>query len=257
MRNVARVGHGGRRLVVAAVIGLGMAGGVPRVLEAQDPTNGAATVRSPQLNASATGEVELRPDRATLYLSVESRGGTAAKAANETARRQKQVLDTLKALGIGAEQLQTASLQINPEYANPGPGQRPKVTGYVATSTIRVDILRIEQVGAVVDAGLAGDATGIQGLHFGSSREGEARKQALALAVSKAMGEADAMARAAGGMLGGLIELNAQQNFTRDYAAAAAPMAFMKAGGSNPMPVAEGLIKISATVSGRWAYSAK
>jgi uncharacterized protein YggE len=219
-------------------------------LMAQD---GQATAKAPQLHASATGEVELRPDRATITLTVESRGSTAAKAASETARRQKQVLDALRALGIPAEQMQTASLQINPEYVNPGPGQRPKVSGYVASSSLRVQITNIEQVGPAIDAALSGEATGVGGLSFWSSKEAEARKQALALAVAKAMGEVDAMARAAGGTLGGLIELSADQPMpkfeNRGYAMA------MASARSDAMPVAEGTIKVTATVNGRWAFT--
>jgi uncharacterized protein YggE len=104
----------------------------------------------------------------------------------------------------------------------------------------------------VVDAGLSGEATGIQGLQFGSSKEGEARKQALALAVSKAKGEAEAMASAAGGSLGGLIELSAQQDMPRMYGAPA--MSFTRAARSESMPVAEGTIRVSATVNGRWGF---
>ena len=114
-------------VVVGSVLILGSSSAV----RAQDGQTGAGTpsLKAPQLNSSATGEVELRPDRATLTLSVESRGVTASKAGSETARRQKQVLDTLRALGIGADQLQTASLQINPDYSNPAPGQRQRSRG--------------------------------------------------------------------------------------------------------------------------------
>lgn len=204
-------------VVVGSVLILG-SGSAAR---AQDGQIGAGTpsLKAPQLNSSATGEVELRPDRATLTLSVESRGVTASKAGSETARRQKQVLDTLRALGIGADQLQTASLQINPEYSNPAPGQRQRVSGYVAVSSIRVEVLRIDQVGSVVDAGLSG--------------------------------EAESMALAAGGTLGGLIELNAQPDMVRMYGAPALSFASRA---SAPMPVAEGMITVSATVSGRWGF---
>lgn len=224
----------------------------PQVAFAQE--SGAPTSRQPQLRASASGEVELKPDRATITLSVESRGPTAAKAASETARRQKQIIDAVRALGLTADQLQTASLQINPEYANPGPGQRPKVTGYVAVSSLRVQVTNIEQVGPVIDTALASEATGVGGLSFWSSKEPEARKQALALAVSKAMGEVEVMAKAAGGSLGGLIELSADQPSPRYEMAAAAPAYRMSAAVAAPMPVAEGTIKVYANVNGRWAF---
>ncbi len=84
---------------------------LPLALFAQStgPTTGA-----PQILTTASAEVELKPDRATLVFTVESRGATAAKAGAETARKQRGVLDTLRAMGVGVDQLTTASIEINP-----------------------------------------------------------------------------------------------------------------------------------------------
>ena len=87
-----------------------------------------ATVNTPQLVTSASAEVELKPDRASISFTVESRGPTAARAGAESARRQRAVLDTLRALGVAADQVQTAAIQINPEYANSGPNSAARVT---------------------------------------------------------------------------------------------------------------------------------
>ena len=107
----------------------------PLALSAQA---GAPTVTAPQLTTSATAEVQLKPDRATLSFSVESRGATAAKAGAETARRQRAVLDTLHAIGIAADQMTTASIQISPEFAYDA--RPPRLTGYVARNTVRVEV---------------------------------------------------------------------------------------------------------------------
>lgn len=224
---------------------------LPAFLAAQDSQ---PSVRSPQLVTSATADVALKPDRATLMLTVESRGTTAAKAGAESSRKQRGVIDTLRALGIAADQMQTASLQINPEYVYPGENKPPRVSGYVARSSIRVEVLKIDLVGSLIDAALSTEATGIGSLSFKSSQEELARRQALELAVAKARADADAMAKAAGGTIGALIELQAQQSYDRPM-----PMAFAAESSamrvkSGPTPVEAGEIKISATVNGRWGF---
>jgi uncharacterized protein YggE len=42
------------------------------------------------------------------------------------------VLDTLRALEIGTDQIQAASLPINPEYSNPAPGGMITVSATVS-----------------------------------------------------------------------------------------------------------------------------
>jgi uncharacterized protein YggE len=217
---------------------------MPMALSAQanGPTTGA-----PQLFTTATAEVELKPDRATLVFTVESRGATAAKA--------RAVIDTLRSLGVAADQLTTASVEINPEYVYPGQNQPPRVSGYVARNSVRVEILRLEQAGALIDGGLAKESTGIGSLTFASSKSDEARRQAIELAVLKAKSEAESMAKAAGGTLGGLIELSAQPSYQRPIAQPMALKAMSASRGSDEMPISPGQLTVSATVTGRWGYT--
>lgn len=224
---------------------------LPLVLFAQST---GPTIGAPQILTTASAEVELKPDRATLVFTVESRGATAAKAGAETARKQRGVLDTLRAMGVGVDQLTTASIEINPEYVYPGQNQPPRISGYVARNSVRVEVLRLEQAGALIDAGLAKESTGIGSLTFSSSKADEARRQAIELAVAKAKNEAAAMARAAGGALGSLIELTAQPSYERPMAA---PAAFRMAAAAavDQTPVNPGQLRVTATVSGRWGYS--
>jgi uncharacterized protein YggE len=225
---------------------------MPMALSAQanGPTTGA-----PQLFTTATAEVELKPDRATLVFTVESRGATAAKAGSETARKARAVIDTLRSLGVAADQLTTASVEINPEYVYPGQNQPPRVSGYVARNSVRVEILRLEQAGALIDGGLAKESTGIGSLTFASSKSDEARRQAIELAVLKAKSEAESMAKAAGGTLGGLIELSAQPSYQRPIAQPMALKAMSASRGSDEMPISPGQLTVSATVTGRWGYT--
>jgi uncharacterized protein YggE len=224
----------------------------PFVLEAQSGSQASAV---PQITTAATAEVQLKPDRATLSFTVESRGATAARAGSETARRQRAVLDTLHALGVNTDQMTTASLQISPEFAYDA--KPPRLLGYVARNTVRVEVREIEMIGSLIDGALAKEATGIGSLSFNSSKSDEARRQALELAVTKAKGEAESMARAAGGTLGSLIELVAQQSYVRPVAIDMASSAAMSPRAVDQTPVALGQMTVSAAITGRWVFIAR
>lgn len=211
---------------------------------------------TPQIVTSATAEVELKPDRATLVFTVESRGSTAVDAGAETARKQRAVFDALRALGVAADQMSTASIEIHPEFIYPGENKPRRISGYVARNSLRVEVRNIDQTGALIDAALAKEATGIGSLQFSSSRQDDARRAALESAVTKARAEAEAMARAAGGTLGNLIELSAQPSYERPVALEMGAMRSLSPAAQQVTPVAPGQIRISATVSGRWGYAA-
>lgn len=237
-----------RRLVsMAGLAALAMLFAAP--LAAQQPTTPV-----PQIVTVGRGEVEVKPDRARLQFGVETRASTAAAASAENSRRQNAVLDTLQRMGIAAKKIQTSNLQVTPEMVYPGQGQPPRVAGYVARNTVRVEVEKLEQTGAFVDAALSKGATTIAGLQFYSSRSAEARRDALARAVSAARLDAEAMAVAAGVQLGALLEISSNQasdgpimynmEMAMGARAAAAPP---------PTPVNPGELKVVETVTVRWA----
>ena len=162
----------------------------------------------PHIITSGVGQTRVTPDRATVLIGVQTRSLTATTAASENARRQKAVLDTLKAMGIPAEQLATQNYSVTPEMKyDPNGTTPPKVTGYVVSNTVRVELKKIDQVGSVIDASLAKGANNIAGIQFGVSNVAEVRRLALADAVRSARADADVLAKAAGGSIGQLIEM--------------------------------------------------
>jgi uncharacterized protein YggE len=190
-------------LVLAALVGSPRVGGAQF---AQRPD----AVR-PVLTVSASAEVEVVPDRASLGVAVESRGRTAAEAATANARLQTAVIEAIKSAGIPAAQLRTAALNVSPEYQYPEGGGRPTVIGYQATNRITVEIRDLARTGAVLDAALARGATSVDGPRFSASDPSGARKTALEQAVRKARAEAEAIAAAAGVRLGGVLEISTDE----------------------------------------------
>lgn len=242
------------RPVVAAALSLALAAcaAAPQLAAQQPP--GAAD-RPPQvIVAGGNGEARVTPDRAAISFTIETRSATAAAAGRDNARTAKAVLDTLRALGIPASDLGTSGYTVYPEQRHDPGTRRPSVSGYVARNGVRVQLTKTELVGSTIDAALAKGANVVAGLEFLSSNTARARREAIAAAVEEARGDAEAAARAAGGSLGALVELNVAPEFERPVYAAA--MMGRAAGEAVPTPVEPGEQRVRAVVQGRWTFVA-
>lgn len=128
------------------------------------------------------------------------------------------------------------------------------MSGYVARNSVQVEVLKLEQTGTLVDAGLAKGASAIGGLYFYSSKAGEMRREALAKAVVSAKLDAEAMAKAAGYQLGGLLEIIATPSTDGPLMMRMDAVRSVNGAGSMAStPVNPGELKISETVTVRWA----
>lgn len=232
-----------RNLMLVAVFIASRALGVREAVAQSTPT-------PPQVVVTGTGEARVAPDRAVVLLGVQSRATTAATAAAENARRVRAILDTLKSMGLGSEQLTTVNYSVSPEMTGM---QAPKVTGYVVTNSIRADVRRLDDVGGVIDAALAKGANEIASLQFYSSKADSTRRAALSAAVADARAQAEVLARAAGGSLGPLIELSSAQEPIRPIQQPLMRMA--AAMGPIRTPIEPGEQTVVATVTVRWAFA--
>lgn len=231
-------------IVLAAILGSQTIG--PRDVGAQSQPS------PPQIVVTGTGEARVSPDRATVVLAVQSRSTTVAAAAADNARRLRAVLDTLKAMGLGSDQLSTVNYSVSPEMQySPNGTQPPKVTGYVVTNSVRADVRRIDDAGGVIDASLAKGANEVSSLQFYSSKADSIRRAAVAAAVADARLEAEVVARAAGGSLGALIEVSSAQEPIRPM-----PQVLMATAVAGRMktPIEPGEQTVTATVTARWTF---
>ena len=209
----------------------------------------------PQISVSGAGESRATPDRALVTVGVQSRAATAAAAAAENARKQTAILDTLRKLGYRPEQLSTAGYNVNPEMQYDQQGQRPRVIGYVVSNTVRVEVRQIDQAGRVIDAALAKGANEVHGLNFYLADPGPARRSAIADAVAKARADAEALATAAGGRLGQILELSTSPSGPIMFQAKAV-MSMRGAEADASTPIVAGEETVRASVQVRWAFVA-
>ncbi len=202
------------------------------------------------LVASGTGTVQLAPDRATLSVAIESRAPEASGAGARNAEIVERVRAALSAEGIGSDAITTAHYNVRADWRRQD-GERVR-DGYVAETMLRVALDDITAAGKAIDAALNAGANRIDGVQFSSSRADDARREAIALAVRDAMGTAEAMAIAAGGKLGGLIELTTE-GATRPVVAMRALRAEL-AYADAPTEITPGDLTVTARVVGRWSY---
>jgi uncharacterized protein YggE len=208
----------------------------------------------PQIITSGQGEVRVAPDRATITVGVQTRATTAAAAAAQNSQKQRAIIDAIRAKGVPAEQISTSGFNVIPETRYDREGQAaPRTTSYLVSNMVTVDLRRIDLVGPVIDAALASGANQVHSLAFSVANADSARRAALSVAVGRSRADAEAMARAAGGSLGPLLELSA----TDFQVPPPRPMIAMRAAADmaqEAVPIEPGQETIRASVTARWQF---
>ncbi|MGI8508102.1 MAG: SIMPL domain-containing protein [Gemmatimonadaceae bacterium] len=220
----------------------------------------------PVITTSGSGGVHIPPDGASVIIAVESRAATASAAAALNATATTSTLASLRAAGLTASQLSTTGFSVGVDYRRaivPSVVQtsagstvvQPPVT-FVATNGVRADVHALATLSKVIDAALAGGATQIGQLQFTSTGMEQARRAALAQAVESARSDADAIARAAGGSLGPLVEITSADNmgFSGKYMQIRLRGADTMAPPPPPTPLTPGDVPVNANVTARWVF---
>src|SRR5438477_6023634 len=104
----------------------------------QEPQREAPRPMVPQIVTSAQGEVRVIPDRATITIGVQTRRTTAADAATENSRKQRAVIDAIRAKGVAPEMISTTNFNVTPETQYGPQGQEPRTTSYLVSNVVAV-----------------------------------------------------------------------------------------------------------------------
>ncbi len=206
----------------------------------------------PSISIGSRGEVKVTPDRATIQISVQTKAPTAAVAAAQNATRQKAVIDALRAMGIPADKISTTGYNVMPEHRYEQ-NREPVIIGYTVVNTVSVEVTDLTMVGRIIDTSISKGANMISSLSFYAANTEAARREAIAMAIRTARLDADAAARAAGGSVGGLLEVSVGAYFPppRPYdVMAQARVAAVAA----DTPIQPGDQTLTVNVSTRWSF---
>jgi uncharacterized protein YggE len=211
-----------------------------------------------ELTVVGQGEVTATPDRAVVEVGVTKRSDTARNAQEQVNLTVERVLDALEELGIDRDQIQTSRVQMNPVYSSgrrEGPATR-EIIAYEASYSLSVRVLKLDQVGEVIDLALDGGANQLRGFRYELSDDSVYKQRALQEAVKNARDKAEAVAKASDLKISRIIEVieagaqihPIEQRNVRMMAAEAAPA------GTAVLP---GQITVRAGVSIRFEVTPK
>ena len=218
-------------------------------------TPATSTEGLPEIETVGSGERRVPPDRATVTLVVVSQAPSAGVAASNNARAVAAVRDTLRKLGL-ENATSMASYNVGPDYEMVPRSETPRRAGYAARSAVRVQLSQLDQVGRVIDAGLARGATGVEGVFFEASTAEDARRSAMAEAAASARRDAEALARSLGGTVGPLLSVSTAGAMDARRMNVAMRMGYGGGLGAGNTVVTPNEIVVTAGVITRWRFVA-
>ncbi|MEZ4617605.1 MAG: SIMPL domain-containing protein [Caldilineaceae bacterium] len=182
---------------------------------AQETTPQTPSARS--VSVSGSGQVNVQPDVAIVQLGVQTSDAEATAALNANSEQMKALVNALQEAGVAQEDIQTQTIQLQPQYAGmtdnqppqPQPSdaqsaerqpmnQSPEITGYIATNTVEVRTSDLANLGSLLDAVVAAGGNQIAGIRFEVSNATDAMASARETAWNDARQKAEQLATLAG-----------------------------------------------------------
>ena len=133
--------------------------------------NAAAPEASPAtLTVTGEAQVIIPADYAQLVLGVSTQDESVTTASTINSTTLDAVIEALHGIGIAPEDIVTENLSVSPmyDYQYGKLGESQTVIGYQVENRLRVTVRDVNQVGAVMDAGVAAGANEAFGITLGN-----------------------------------------------------------------------------------------
>ena len=200
------------KTMLALMIGAATLAAVPAA--AQETVAVARPIAGTRLDVSATGSVSRVPDLAIISAGVMTKAATASRAIADNAARMERVRAALKRAGIADRDIQTSSINLNPDYRYEN-NQSPVLTGYQASNNVSIRFRDIRNAGQILDALVAEGANQINGPSLTIDKPEAAYDEARTKALAVGRARADLYARSLGMRVTRLLSVSESGGFNR------------------------------------------
>jgi uncharacterized protein len=200
------------------------------------------------VRASGEAIISAKPDRAEINIGLSTRALSAEAAAAQNATESTRLIAAIKQTLASGGQVKTSGYSLAPQYDYQN-GKAPRLTGYEATNSVIVTVDQLPLLGKVIDAATSSGANNINGITFTLRDSTAIREQALTEAATRARANAEALAKALGVQVVGVLEAEPSEVpivRPRPVLFAGAAMAAAK---QQATPVEPGDLDIHATVT--------
>lgn len=216
-----------------------------------------------RINVSGSATVSSAPDLATISFNIKTEDVEVKKAREENARIAKDVLNSIRGLGVPEANITMLNLNINEENEW-DPKQRKSIfKAYVAKRSFKVQVKKTDldektslsdKVAQLVTAIVENGTNQLQGVQYGLVSDDLLSNSALAKAIANAREKALLMLAPLGAELGEVISVNESTTravpLMKNYARMSMTMDMAE---SSPMPepdsFSEGDIEVSSSVN--------
>ena len=158
-------------------------------------TAGGDEIQIHTINVAGTGTVTASPDKAVVYLGVQTQLIDATAAQQENAEKMDRIIAALKDAGITEDDMETSGYSMYPMRSYEA--EEPTITGYVVSNRLMVTVTDVDEVGDIIDIAVNAGANEVQSVSFTLSDDARQDARALALenAVEAARSDADILAK--------------------------------------------------------------
>lgn len=225
---------------------------VPNSVGAQEVLAGTVTV-------TGNGSVKVKPDMATFTIGADVTMDSVPEALEESNEKLTAIVAAVTALGIDAEDIQTANFSVYAvrDYNQPATETVPPVIGYTVSNQISVTVrdlkwdgaLPSDRLGDVIGAAVEAGATDIYSVGFSVADPTLAEREARDLAVQNAGERAAQLAGSAGKSAGEVVVISEGVTYTPlgiPYGAGAAGDSSIAGGGT---PIYGGSVDVTVSVT--------
>lgn len=166
----------------------------------------------PNLSLSAKAQIQKPADEFFLKIGVVTTKDTAKDALAENNIQIAAVIEVIRTAGITDGEYQTGRFSIHPTYTpypkDPPPNWKSTINGYEVTNSITIQSKKLDIIGACIDGASKAGATTIEDIRFVLGDPEQYIHEAIEKATSKAIYNAQAMAKAAHVVLGRLLGIS-------------------------------------------------
>lgn len=201
--------------------------------------------RVTRVSVAGDAVIQAQPDTAILTIAVVTQARRAIDAQQENATKSDAVVQALKAAAGAGGEVKTSGYSVQPQRVYKE-GQPPAITGYEARNTVTVTLSDLKRLGSVIDIASQSGANDISGISFTLKQDRAAREQALTEATREAMNKAQVLARALGGRIVRVVEVQ-EDGFQRPPVPVYQAEAFM-AKRDSATPIEVGSLDITSRV---------
>lgn len=161
----------------------------------------AADVDFPHIETMGVSQIQVEPDMAELNVEVAVTEKEAKTAKDNSDAAVAKFIARLSAAGITKEQIQSANLNLQPQYVY-AQDKAPELSGYTASRQITVTISDLARLNTILDSALEEGINRVNNIALKSSKEAEYVAKARQAAIVDAKQKAESLAKGFGENLG-------------------------------------------------------